>query len=121
MSLTHFRNADSSAPAAITIQALQNKKSQGTPIVALTAYDYATARLVGRGRGSTSSWWGIPWAMVVMGYDNTPAGHDGRDAFSTPRAVRRAVRHAMMWSPICPSAPYQVSTAEGVANATTFP
>ena len=50
MSLTHFRSADQSAPATrtapVTIQSLQDKKTHGRPIVALTAYDYATARLV---------------------------------------------------------------------------
>jgi 3-methyl-2-oxobutanoate hydroxymethyltransferase len=50
MSLTEFHSAESSASVSlteqVTIQSLQDKKSQGTPIVALTAYDYATARVV---------------------------------------------------------------------------
>ena len=58
MSLTHFRTADRTSPAVIpakvTSHTLQEKKAQGKPIVALTAYDYATARLVAYGTGCTS-------------------------------------------------------------------
>lgn len=117
MSLTHFRNADSSAPAAITIQTLQDKKSQGTPIVALTAYDYATARLVDEA-GVDLILVGDSLAMVVMGYDNTlPVTMD--EMLLHTRAVRRAVRHAMVVADM-PFGSYQVSTAEGVANAIRF-
>jgi len=74
MSLTHFRSADSPAQTSrmsrITIQSLQDKKSHGTPIVALTAYDYATARLVDEA-GVDVILVGDSLAMVVMGYENT--------------------------------------------------
>ncbi len=63
MSLTHFRSADPSASATrasrVTIQTLQDKKSHGTPIVALTAYDYATARLVDEAGRRLHSGWGF--------------------------------------------------------------
>ncbi len=121
MSLTHFRSADQSAPATrpsrVTIQTLQDKKSQGTPIVALTAYDYATARLVDEA-GVDIILVGDSLAMVVMGYDNTlPVTMD--EMLLHTRAVRRAVKHAMVVADM-PFGSYQVSTAEGVANAARF-
>ena len=121
MSLTHFRTADQSAPAIriapVTIQSLQDKKTQGRPIVALTAYDYATARVVDEA-GVDFILVGDSLAMVVMGYDNTlPVTMD--EMLLHTRAVRRAVKHAMVVADM-PFGSYQVSTAEGVANATRF-
>jgi len=119
MSLTHFRSADQSAPATrrITIQSLQDKKTQGRPIVALTAYDYATARLVDEA-GVDFILVGDSLAMVVMGYENTlPVTMD--EMLLHTRAVRRAVKQAMVVADM-PFGSYQVSTAEGVANAARF-
>ena len=54
-------------------------------------------------------------AMVVMGYDNTlPVTMD--EMLLHTRAVRRAVKQAMVVADM-PFGSYQVSTAEGVANA----
>jgi 3-methyl-2-oxobutanoate hydroxymethyltransferase len=120
MSLTHFRSADPSAPttrARVTIQTLQDKKTHSTPIVALTAYDYATARLVDEA-GVDMILVGDSLAMVVMGYENTLAVTMDEMLLHT-RAVRRAVRHAMVIADM-PFGSYQVSTAEGIANATRF-
>ncbi|MGC2400079.1 MAG: 3-methyl-2-oxobutanoate hydroxymethyltransferase [Acidobacteriaceae bacterium] len=121
MSLTHFRTADSSAhasrPTRVTIQTLQDKKSHGTPIVALTAYDYATARLVDEA-GVDLILVGDSLAMVVMGYENTlPVTME--EMLLHTRAVRRAVSRAMVVADM-PFGSYQVSTAEGIANATRF-
>jgi 3-methyl-2-oxobutanoate hydroxymethyltransferase len=121
MSLTHFRTADQSAPATriapVTIQSLQDKKTQARPIVALTAYDYATARVVDEA-GVDFILVGDSLAMVVMGYDNTlPVTMD--EMLLHTRAVRRAVKHAMVVADM-PFGSYQVSTADGVANATRF-
>jgi 3-methyl-2-oxobutanoate hydroxymethyltransferase len=121
MSLTHFRSADPSAPATraarVTIQTLQDKKTHNTPIVALTAYDYATARLVDEA-GVDMILVGDSLAMVVMGYENTLAVTMDEMLLHT-RAVRRAVRHAMVIADM-PFGSYQVSTADGIANATRF-
>jgi 3-methyl-2-oxobutanoate hydroxymethyltransferase len=120
MSLTHFRSADPSAPTTrsrVTIQTLQDKKTHSTPIVALTAYDYATARLVDEA-GVDMILVGDSLAMVVMGYENTLAVTMDEMLLHT-RAVRRAVRHAMVIADM-PFGSYQVSTAEGIANATRF-
>src|SRR5580698_9829129 len=120
MSLTHFRIAESSAAARVsrvTIQSLQDKKTHGRPIVALTAYDYATARVVDEA-GVDFILFGDSLAMVVMGYDNTlPVTMD--EMLLHTRAVRRAVKHAMVVGDM-PFGSYQVSTADGVANATRF-
>jgi 3-methyl-2-oxobutanoate hydroxymethyltransferase len=121
MSLTHFRSADPSAsasrPTPVTIQSLQDKKNHGRPIAALTAYDYATARLVDEA-GIDFILVGDSLAMVVMGYDNTlPVTMD--EMLLHTRAVRRAVKHAMVVADM-PFGSYQVSNAEGVANATRF-
>jgi 3-methyl-2-oxobutanoate hydroxymethyltransferase len=121
MSLTHFRSADSSTPAAratrVTIQTLQDKKDAGRQIVALTAYDYATARIVDEA-GVDVILVGDSLAMVVMGYDNTlPVTMD--EMLLHTRAVRRAVKNAMVVADM-PFGSYQVSAAEGVANAARF-
>jgi 3-methyl-2-oxobutanoate hydroxymethyltransferase len=122
MSLTHFRIADSSsaphrAATRVTIQSLQDKKTHGTPIVALTAYDYATARLVDEA-GVDFILVGDSLAMVVMGYENTlPVTME--EMLLHTRAVRRAVKQAMVVADM-PFGSYQVSTAEGIANATRF-
>jgi 3-methyl-2-oxobutanoate hydroxymethyltransferase len=121
MSLTHFRSADQSASATradrVTIRSLQDKKDHARPIVALTAYDYATARLVDEA-GVDIILVGDSLAMVVMGYDNTlPVTMD--EMLLHTRAVRRAVKHAMVLADM-PFGSYQVSVAEGVANATRF-
>ena len=100
-----------------TIQSLQDKKTRGRPIVALTAYDYATARLVDEA-GVDFILVGDSLAMVVMGYDNTlPVTMD--EMLLHTRAVRRAVKQAMVVADM-PFGSYQVSTAEGVANAARF-
>src|SRR6201986_2899277 len=121
MSLTHFPTADGSAHASrssrVTIQALQDKKSHGTPIVALTASDYATARLVEEA-GVDLILVGDSLAIVGMGYDNTlPVTME--EMLLHTRAVRRAVNRAMVVADM-PFGSYQVSTAEGIAKAVRF-
>jgi 3-methyl-2-oxobutanoate hydroxymethyltransferase len=85
--------------------------------VALTAYDYATARLVDEA-GVDFILVGDSLAMVVMGYDNTlPVTME--EMLLHTRAVRRAVKQAMVVADM-PFGSYQVSTAEGIANAARF-
>jgi 3-methyl-2-oxobutanoate hydroxymethyltransferase len=121
MSLTHFRIADPSAPshraARVTIQSIRDKKAHAIPIVALTAYDYASARLVDEA-GVDIILVGDSLAMVVMGYENTlPVTME--EMLLHTRAVRRAVKQAMVVADM-PFGSYQVSTEEGIANATRF-
>jgi len=122
MSLTHFPTGGN--PAAfpsplpkVTIPALAEMKRQGKPISALTAYDYATARLVDEA-GIDLLLVGDSLAMVVMGLDNTLAVTVDEMLHHT-RAVRRAVRRALVVADM-PFGSYHSSIAEGVANAVRF-
>ena len=120
MSITNFRSAEFGAYAVaskVTFQSLQEKKQNGQPITALTAYDYATARLVDEA-GMDLILVGDSLAMVVMGYDSTlPVTMD--EMLHHTRAVRRAVKRAVVVADM-PYGSYHVSIAEGVANAARF-
>jgi 3-methyl-2-oxobutanoate hydroxymethyltransferase len=121
MSLTHFRTIISQSPAMapgkITSQTLQEKKAQGKPIVALTAYDYATARLVDEA-GVDIVLVGDSLAMVVLGHESTlPVTME--EMLHHTRATRRAVRRAMLVADM-PFGSYQASLQEGISNATRF-
>lgn len=118
MSVTNFRSdASSGAASKVTFQTLQNKKRAHQPIVALTAYDYATARLVDEA-GVDLILVGDSLAMVVMGYETTlPVTVD--EMLHHTRAVRRAVKHGIVAADM-PFGSYHTSIAEGVANAVRF-
>jgi 3-methyl-2-oxobutanoate hydroxymethyltransferase len=127
MSITNFRSADAVSDKAtagaqtvtpkVTFQTLQEKKQAGRPITALTAYDYATARLVDEA-GVDLVLVGDSLAMVVMGHESTlPVTMD--EMLHHSRAVRRAVKHAIVVADM-PYGSYHVSIAEGLANATRF-
>ena len=118
MSVTNFRSdAASGAPSKITFQTLQEKKRAHQPIAALTAYDYATARLEDES-GVDLVLVGDSLAMVVMGYDTTlPVTVD--EMLHHTRAVRRAVKRAIVAADM-PFGSYHTSVAEGVANAVRF-
>jgi 3-methyl-2-oxobutanoate hydroxymethyltransferase len=121
MSVTNFRSGDSSAtlviPAKVTFQSLQEKKQSGEPITALTAYDYATARLVDEA-GIDLILVGDSLAMVVMGYESTLAVTVDEMLHHT-RAVRRAVRGAIVAADM-PYGSYHLDFQQGVANAVRF-
>jgi 3-methyl-2-oxobutanoate hydroxymethyltransferase len=121
MSVTNFCSADAqnaSAPRAkVTFQTIQEKKQSGRPITALTAYDYATARLVDEA-GIDLVLVGDSLAQVVLGYDSTlPVTVD--EMLHHTRAVRRAVKRAIVAADM-PYGSYHVSVQEGVTNATRF-
>src|ERR1700678_2381890 len=128
MSLTNFppHFHDGGKPAAaptsqlttkVTMPALAEMKRQGQPITALTAYDYATARLVDEA-GMDMILVGDSLAMVVMGHDSTlPVTVD--EMLHHTRAVRRAVKRAIVVSDM-PYGSYHGTIAEGVGNAVRF-
>jgi len=97
--------------------ALSGMKRQGKPITALTAYDYATSRLVDEA-GIDMILVGDSLAMVVLGHDNTLAVTVDEMLHHT-RAVRRAVRRALVVADM-PFGSYHGSVNEGVANAIRF-
>ena len=121
MSVTNFCGADtrnaSATRAKVTFQTLQEKKQSGRPITALTAYDYATARLVDEA-GVDLILVGDSLAQVVLGYDTTlPVTVE--EMLHHTRAVRRAVKHAIVAADM-PYGSYHVNLQEGVANAARF-
>lgn len=121
MSLPHFRSIDGGTDPAcapkITLQQLQEKKDRREPITALTAYDYATARLVDEA-GLDFILVGDSLAMVVMGYESTlPVTVD--EMLHHARAVRRAVRRAVLVVDM-PYGSYHTSLDEAVTNAVRF-
>jgi 3-methyl-2-oxobutanoate hydroxymethyltransferase len=92
-------------------------KRQGKPISALTAYDYATSRLVDEA-GIDLILVGDSLAMVVLGHENTLAVTVDEMLHHT-RAVRRAVRRALVVADM-PFGSYHGPVAEGLANAVRF-
>ncbi len=122
MSLTTFRAGGHASPLGaphtkVTVPALAEMKRQGKPIAALTAYDYATARLADEA-GIDLLLVGDSLAMVVLGYENTLAVTVDEMLHHT-RAVRRAVRRALVVADM-PFGSFHGSVAEGVANAVRF-
>ena len=97
--------------------ALAEMKRQGKAISALTAYDYATSRLVDEA-GIDLILVGDSLAMVVLGHENTLAVTVDEMLHHT-RAVRRAVRRALLVADM-PFGSYHGTVAEGVANAIRF-
>src|SRR5438445_12609929 len=114
MSVTSPRFGDE---AKVTVNSIQEKKQQGTPITCLTAYDYATSRLVDQA-GIDMILVGDSLAMVVLGYENTlPVTVD--EMLHHTRAVRRGVKSAMVIADM-PYASYHLTAEEGVRNASRF-
>ncbi|MGB0065049.1 MAG: 3-methyl-2-oxobutanoate hydroxymethyltransferase [Terracidiphilus sp.] len=97
--------------------ALAEMKRQGKPISALTAYDYATARLVDEA-GIDLILVGDSLAMVVLGHENTLSVTVDEMLHHT-RAVRRAVRRALVVADM-PFGSYHGTVSEAVANAVRF-
>ena len=115
MSITSSRAGDDSTK--VTINSIQEKKQQGVPITCLTAYDYATSRLVDQ-TGIDMILVGDSLAMVVLGYENTlPITVD--EMLHHVRAVRRGVKRALVIADM-PYASYQVDEKQAVRNAARF-
>jgi 3-methyl-2-oxobutanoate hydroxymethyltransferase len=121
MSLTNFSLGGAPSPSSpvtkVTMPALAEMKRQGKPISALTAYDYATSRLVDEA-GIDLVLVGDSLAMVVLGHENTLAITVDEMLHHT-RAVRRAVRRALVVADM-PFGSYHGTIADGVANAVRF-
>jgi 3-methyl-2-oxobutanoate hydroxymethyltransferase len=118
MSVTSLNEGQgSSAPSKITTTTIQEKKQRREPITCLTAYDYATARLVDEA-GIDMILVGDSLAQVVLGYDSTlPVTME--EMLHHTRAVRRAVKRAMVIADM-PYGAYHGDPKEGVANAVRF-
>src|SRR5579864_9169841 len=118
MSITSLNEGqDSSLRSKITATTIQEKKQRSQPITCLTAYDYATARLVDEA-GIDMVLVGDSLAQVVLGYDSTlPVTIE--EMLHHTRAVRRAVKSAMVIADM-PYGSFQGGVSEGVANAMRF-
>ena len=122
MSITNFPGSANSSPldpslTKVTIPALAEMKRQGKPISSLTAYDYATSRLLDEA-GIDMILVGDSLAMVVLGQDNTLAVTLDEMLHHT-RAVRRAVKRALVVADM-PFGSYHGTVVEAVANAVRF-
>lgn len=116
MSLTPVMTGPA-ASAKVTPHTLLERKQAHQPITALTAYDYATARIADES-GIDLLLVGDSLAMVVMGLESTlPVTVD--EMLHHTRAVRRATRRALLVVDM-PYGSYHVSIDDGVANATRF-
>ncbi len=101
----------------VTVQTLAEKKRKREPIVSLTAYDYATARLADEAQVDIILV-GDSLAQVVLGYENTlPVTMD--EMLHHTRAVRRAVRHALLVADM-PFGSYHAGVTKTVDNAVRF-
>ncbi len=110
-------NQPGSTRPKITTTTIHDKKLRHEPVTCLTAYDYATARLVDQA-GIDMILVGDSLAQVVLGYDNTlPVTME--EMLHHTRAVRRAVRSAMVIADM-PFGAYHEDEKDGVHNALRF-
>ncbi len=101
----------------VTVQTLAEKKRKREPIVSLTAYDYATARLADEA-GVDLILVGDSLAQVVLGYDSTlPVTVE--EMLHHTRAVRRAVHRAFLVADM-PFGSYHAGSRKAVENAVRF-
>jgi 3-methyl-2-oxobutanoate hydroxymethyltransferase len=117
MSVTNFRTASGEPAAKVTTQSIFEKKQRHEPITCLTAYDYASARLVDEA-GVDMILVGDSLAMVMLGYENTlPVTMT--EMLHHTAAVRRGVKRALVIADM-PYASYHVSKKEALRNAARF-
>lgn len=101
----------------VTALTIQEKKQRHEAITCLTAYDYATSRLVDEA-GIDMILVGDSLAQVVLGYENTlPVTIE--EMLHHTRAVRRAVKSALVIADM-PFGTYHDDVQEGVRNALRF-
>lgn len=118
MSITSLGEVPSrSARPKITTLTIQEKKQRHELITCLTAYDYATSRLVDAA-GIDMILVGDSLAQVVLGYENTlPVTIE--EMLHHTRAVRRGVKSAMVIADM-PFGSFQGEAREGARNALRF-
>ena len=101
----------------ITVSTLREKKLQQQRITCLTAYDYASARLVDEA-GVDIVLVGDSLAMTMLGYENT-LSITIDEMLHHAKAVRRGVKHALLVVDM-PYGSYHVSPDEAVRNAARY-
>src|SRR5207253_4754284 len=93
----------------ITIASLREKKLRHEPITCLTAYDYASARLVDEA-GIDIILVGDSLAQTMLGYENTLSVTVDEMLHHT-RAARRGVKHALLMGDM-PFGSYQADAGD---------
>ncbi|MBI2677993.1 MAG: 3-methyl-2-oxobutanoate hydroxymethyltransferase [Candidatus Koribacter versatilis] len=117
MSVTSLRSASRASAPKVTTQSIFEKKQRHEPITCLTAYDYASARLVDEA-GVDMVLVGDSLAMVILGYENTlPVTM--QEMLHHTAAVRRGTERALVIADM-PYASYHVSKRDALRNATRF-
>jgi 3-methyl-2-oxobutanoate hydroxymethyltransferase len=101
----------------ITTASLRQQKLSHEPITCLTAYDYATARLLDEA-GIEMILVGDSLAQTMLGYENT-LSVTVDEMLHHVKAVRRGVKSALLLVDM-PYGSYQVDDGEGLRNATRF-
>ena len=101
----------------ITVASLKDKKLRHEPISCLTAYDYASARLVDEA-GIDIVLVGDSLAQTMLGYENTLSVTVDEMLHHT-RAARRGVKHALLMGDM-PFGSYQADAGDAIRNAARF-
>jgi 3-methyl-2-oxobutanoate hydroxymethyltransferase len=101
----------------ITVATLREKKFHRDPITCLTAYDYATARLIDEA-GIDIVLVGDSLAMTMLGYENT-LSLTMDEMLHHVRAVRRGTKDALLVADM-PYGSYHASADTAVHNAARF-
>ena len=101
----------------ITVASLREKKLQHQHITCLTAYDYASARLVDEANIDILLV-GDSLAMTMLGYPDTLSVTVDEMLHHT-KAVRRGVKHALLVADM-PYGSYHVGADDALRNATRF-
>jgi len=101
----------------VTTATLREQKLRHEPITCLTAYDYATARLVDEA-GIEMILVGDSLAQTILGYDNT-LSVTMDEMLHHVKAVRRGVKHALLLADM-PFGSYHVDAERALNNATRF-
>jgi 3-methyl-2-oxobutanoate hydroxymethyltransferase len=101
----------------VTATSLREQKLRHDPITCLTAYDYATARLVDEA-GIEMVLVGDSLAQTMLGYENT-LSVTMDEMLHHVKAVRRGVKNALLVADM-PYGSYQVDPKDAILNAARF-
>src|SRR5580692_9542046 len=101
----------------VTTASLREQKLHHNPITCLTAYDYATARLVDEA-GIDMVLVGDSLAQTMLGYENT-LSVTVDEMLHHVKAVRRGVKNALLVADM-PYGAYQIDPKAAVSNAFRF-
>jgi len=111
-----FSNSDESR-LKVTTASLREQKLRHEPITCLTAYDYATARLVDEAEIDMILV-GDSLAQTILGYDNT-LSVTMDEMLHHVKAVRRGVKRGLLLADM-PYGSYHVDAADALRNAARF-